>query len=70
MREAVLSKEWGEVMRQGRKFEDWGWEVTFLADGAVVDRHCYKTEELAQNAAIRFEQEDCHVSEYGGVEFD
>jgi hypothetical protein len=70
MRTAVVAKEWGEVVRNGRKIEDWAWEVTFLADGVVMDRHCYKSEELAQNAAIRFEQGDFCVSEHGGVEFD
>jgi hypothetical protein len=60
MRAAVVSKEWGEVVRNGRKIEDWAWEVTFLSDGVVVDRGCYKTEQFAQNAADRFKR--------GGVE--
>ena len=70
MRKAMVSKEWGEVSRQGRKIEDWAWEVTFLSDGVVVDRHCYKTEQFAQNAAALFEQGKFYESEFGGVEFE
>jgi effector-binding domain-containing protein len=62
MREAVVSKEWGEVKRNGRKIEGWSWEVTFLDNGVVVDRHYYKTEEFAQNAAFLFEEGDvCRI---------
>lgn len=62
MREAVVSKEWGEVGFGSSKRDGWSWEVTFLADGVVVDRHCYKTEEFAQNAAFLFEEGDvCRV---------
>jgi hypothetical protein len=68
MRTATVTAEWGEVVRNGRKIEDWSWEVTFLADGAVMDRHCYKTEELAQHSAILFERGKFYVSEFGGVE--
>jgi hypothetical protein len=69
-REAVVSKEWGEVWREGRKIEDWSWEVTFLSDGVVMDRHCYKIEQFAQNAAILFERGKFYVGKYGEVEFD
>ena len=55
MRTAVVAKEWGEVVRNGHKIEDWAWEVTFLSDGVVVDRRCFKTEQFAQIAAILFE---------------
>ena len=71
MREAVVSKEWGEVVRNGRKIEDWAWEVTFLFDGLVLDRHCYKTEQFAQNAANLFECGKYYESKFRfGVEFD
>ena len=56
MREAVVSAEWGEVVRNGRKIEGWAWEVKFLSDGVVMDRHYYKTEELARHAADLFEE--------------
>jgi hypothetical protein len=68
MREAVVSAEWGEVVRNGRKIEGWAWEVKFLSDGVVMDWHCYKTEELARHAADLFERGFYHESEYGGVE--
>jgi hypothetical protein len=68
MREAVVSAEWGEVVRNGRKIEGWAWEVTFLSDGVVMDRHCYKTEELARHAADLFERGKFYESEFGGVE--
>jgi hypothetical protein len=67
-REAVVSKEWGEVVRNGRKIEDWSWEVTFLSDGVVMDRHYYKTAELAQHSANLFERGEFYESKYGGVE--
>lgn len=67
-REAVVSAEWGEVVRNGHKIEDWAWEVTFLSDGVVMDWHCYKTEELARHSADMFERGFYHESKYGGVE--
>jgi hypothetical protein len=38
----------------------------------VLDRHCYKTEELAQNAANLFECGKYYESKFkfGGVEFE
>jgi hypothetical protein len=70
MREAVVSKEWGEVGIGSSKRDGWSWEVTFLDNGVVVDRHYYKTEEFAQNAAFLFERGKFYVSEFGGVEFE
>lgn len=71
MRTAMVSKEWCEVLRAGRgKVEDWSWEVTFLSDGVVADRHFYKTEALARDAANLFEGGKYRESEFGGIEFD
>jgi hypothetical protein len=70
MRTAMVSKEWGEVKRNGHKVEGWSWEVAFLTDGVVVDRHYYKTDYHAQNAAALFEGGKYHESEFGGVEFE
>ena len=70
MREAVVKAEWGEIVRNGRKIEGWAWDVTFIVNGVVGDWHCYKTEDLARNAARRFEEGDFRLSEYNGVEFD
>ena len=69
MREAVVSAAWGEVVRGGRKIEGWAWDVDFLVDGVVVDRHCYKSQALARNSARLFEEGAWHFCEYGGVEF-
>jgi hypothetical protein len=68
MRTATVTAEWGEVVRNGRKIEGWSWEVTFLVDGVVVDRHCYKTAALAQHSANLFERGKFYESERGGVE--
>ena len=72
MREAIVTKEWGEVCRNGRKIEDWAWEVAFFVDGKddPIDRHTYKTEEFAENAAQLFERGLYYTSEFGGVEFE
>lgn len=70
MRTAWVTAEWGEVVRNGRKIEGWAWEVQFRADGVAMDRHCYKTEDLARDAARRFEAGDFRLSEWGGVKFD
>lgn len=70
MREAVVTKEWGEIKRNGHKVEGWSWEVAFLTDGVVVDRHYYKVEQVARNAAALFEGGKYYESEFGGVEFE
>lgn len=70
MREAVVAKEWGEVKRNGHKVEGWSWEVTFLLNGEVKDRHYYKTEYHARNAAALFDGGRYYDSEFGGVEFE
>ena len=68
MRTATVTAEWGEIVREGRKIEGWAWEVTFLSDGVVMDRHCYKSQALAQHSANLFERGEFYESKYGGVE--
>lgn len=73
MREAIITREWGEVIApNGRKVEGWAWEVAFFVDGDEdpVDRHCYKTELAAQNAANLFERGLYYTGDFGGVEFE
>jgi hypothetical protein len=72
MREAIISKEWGEVGFGSRKTEGWSWEVNFFEDGSEdpIDRHYYKTESLAQNAATLFERGLWYRTTYGGIEFE
>lgn len=72
MRKAIIEKEWGEVCRNGRKYEDWSWEVAFFVDGKddPIDCHYYKTPEFAENAAQLFERGLYYTSEFGGVEFE
>ncbi len=72
MREAIVTKEWGEVGFGSRKTEGWSWEVAFFVanDDDPIDRHYYKTQEIADNAASLFEKGLYYTSEYGGVEFE
>ena len=72
MREAIITKEWGEVGFGSSKADGWAWEVAFFVedDEDPVDRHCYKTELAAQNAANLFERGLYYTGEYGGVEFE
>ena len=69
MREAIVTKEWGEVGFGSDKHEGWAWEVAFFASGDEdpIDRHCYNTELAAQNAADLFERGLYYTSEYGGA---
>ena len=72
MREAIVTKEWGEVGFGSSKRDGWAWEVAFFVDGNedAIDRHCYGTEEIAQNAANLFERGMYYTGEHGGVEFE
>jgi hypothetical protein len=73
MREAIITRAWGEVIAPtGRKIEGWAWEVSFFntGDQDPVDRHVYKTELAAQNAANLFERGLYFTSDFGGVEFE
>ena len=56
MREAIVTKEWGEVGFGSSKTDGWAWEVAFFVDGNddSIDRHVYKTPEFAENAARLF----------------
>ena len=70
--EAIVTKEWGEVGFGGSKTDGWSWEVAYFVDGDEdpIDRHFYKTEQIAENAASLFERGMWCRSEYGGVEFE
>jgi hypothetical protein len=48
------------------------YEVAFFVDGDEdpIDRHYYKTKEIAENAALLFERGLYYIGEYGGVEFE
>lgn len=72
MREAIVTKEWGEVGFGSNKRDGWAWEVAFFASGDedAIDRHCYNTELAAQNAADLFERGLYYTTEYGGIEFE
>ncbi len=72
MREAIVTKEWGEVGFGSSKTDGWSWEVAFFVDGNEdpIDRHYYKTEEVANNAASLFERGLYYTCQYGGVEFE
>lgn len=72
MDEAIITKEWGEVGFGSSKRDGWFWEVSFFVDGNedAIDRHFYKTEAFAQNAANLFERGLYYTGEYGGVEFE
>ena len=72
MREAIVTKEWGEVGFGSSKRDGWLWEVAFFVDGDedAIDRHYYKTEATAQQEAARFERGEYRIDEYGGVEFE
>lgn len=72
MREAIITKEWGEVGFGSSKRDGWAWEVAFFVEGNEdpIDRHYYKTEEFAENAASLFERGLYYTGEYGGVEFE
>ena len=72
MREAIVTKEWGEVGFGSSKRDGWLWEVAFFASGDEdpIDRHYYKTEALAQQEAARFERGEYRIDEYGGVAFE
>jgi len=72
MREAIVTKEWGEVGFGSSKTDGWAWEVAFFVDGNEdpIDRHFYKTEAFAKNAASLFERGFYYTSEFGGVEFE
>lgn len=72
MREAIVTKEWGEVGFGSSKRDGWAWEVAFFVDGDddAIDRHFYNTELAAQNAANLFERGLYCTGEYGGVEFE
>jgi len=76
MREAIVTEEWiDEDVCYGdydshitRKI----YEVAFFAagDDDAIDRHYYKTELAAQNAANLFERGLYYTGEHGGVEFE
>lgn len=70
MREAIVTKEWGEVGVGSSKREGWAWEVAFFVAGDEdpIDRHWYKTEAVAKKAASLFENGFYQIGEYGGVE--
>ena len=72
MREAIITKEWGEVGFGSSKTEGWSWEVAFFVDGDEdpIDRHYYKVEQVAENAVDLFEQGLYYIGEFGGVEFE
>lgn len=72
MREAIVTEEWGEVGFGSSKTDGWAWEVAFFVEGHEdpIDRHFYKTELAAQNAANLFERGLYYTGEYGGVEFE
>lgn len=48
------------------------YEVAYFVDGDEdpIDRHYYKTEEFAKNAASLFERGLYYIGQYGGVEFE
>jgi hypothetical protein len=72
MREAIVTKEWGEVGFGSSKTDGWAWEVAFFVDDNddSIDRHVYKTPEFAENAARLFECGLYYTGQYGGVEFE
>ena len=76
MREAIITEEWvdddvcigdydGHETRKS-------YEVAFFVSGDEdpIDRHYYKTEEFAKNAAALFERGLYYIGQYGGVEFE
>lgn len=67
---ATISKEFGEVLRSGRKCEGYSWEVSFMKDDKLIDRHYYKIQLFAENAVSLFQRGLYHTSQYGGVEFE
>jgi hypothetical protein len=72
MRKATVTKEWGEVGFGSSKTEGWSWEVAFFVEGNEdpIDRHYYKVQEFAENAAQLFKRGLYYISEFGGVKFD
>jgi len=74
MRKASIERTWGECLRNGRKVEDWSWEVTFYEGEFIemndyIDRHYYNNEQIAVDRAQMFEDGQYTTSEYGGVDF-
>lgn len=76
MREAIVTEDYvdidvcygdydGHVTRKS-------YEVAFFVsdDEDPIDRHYYKTEEFAKNAASLFERGLYYIGQYGGVEFE
>ena len=63
MREAIITRERGEVGFGSSKRDGWLWEVAFFVDGDEdpIDRHYYKTEAAAQEEADRFERGECFL---------
>lgn len=68
MRVATIERTWGECRRNGRKVEDYSWEVTFY-EGEMIDRHYYKEENVANERASMYEAGNYTKSQYGGVCF-
>lgn len=66
-RSTKITPEWGEIGFGSKKREGWSYEVAFLVDGAQIDRHGYKTQAFAEEAARRFERGDYTIGEYGEV---
>jgi hypothetical protein len=76
MREAIITEEpvdfdvcYGDYDGHVTRMS---YEVAFFVDGNEdpVDRHYYKTETVAKNAASLFERGLYYTGQYGGVEFE
>ena len=76
MRKAIITEEWidedvcygdydGHITRKI-------YEVAFFTSGGddAIDRHYYKTEDMAHQEAAKFERGEYRVDEYGGIAFD
>ena len=74
VRMATVEKSWGECVRNGRKVEDYSWEVTFYEGEYIemndwIDRHYYKTEEIAVERMKMFDEGRYEIGQYGEVTF-
>lgn len=67
-----IEKTYGECRRNGRKVEDYSWEVTFLTTGplVVVDRACYNSAELALERSHQWREGEYTIGEYGEPIFE
>lgn len=67
-----IEKTYSECRRNGRKVEDYGWEVTFLTTDplVVVDRICYNKEALALERSRQWKEGEYTIGEYGEPIFE